>query len=90
MGERFLDWLTRLVLGPKRLDHEPLYSCTHAGVVLGAASILVAGAIPDSSIAMLSTPTQKTLSACMLVGSVICLCGVAMGTPFGLIRAPAG
>lgn len=90
MWQRFLDWLTRFVLGPKRLDHEPLYSCTHAGVVLGALSILVAGAIPDSAIAMLSTPTQKTLSACMLVGSLICLCGVAMGTPFGVVRGARG
>jgi hypothetical protein len=86
MWNRFLDWLTRLVLGPKRLDHEPLYSCTHAGVIVAALSIMIAGPIPDSAISVLPTPTQKALSACMFVGSAVCLFGIAMGTPLDVWR----
>lgn len=86
--QSFLDRLTRLVLGPRRLDHEPMYSCTHAGVIVGALSILVVGgsAANGSALAALSGPTQEALAACMVTGSCVCLYGITMGTRFDLWR----
>jgi hypothetical protein len=85
---RFLDRLTKLVLGPRRLDHEPMYSSVHAGVVIGALSIIIAGnpAATGSALAGLSDPTQKALAACMFMGSFVCLLGICMGTPFDVWR----
>lgn len=88
MWQSFLDKLTRLVLGPKRLDHEPMYSCTHAGVVIGAFSIIIAGgpAANGSALATLAGPTQQALAACMSTGSLVCLYGISMGTCFDIYR----
>jgi hypothetical protein len=88
----FLDHLTSFVLGPRRLDHEPMYSCTHAGVIVGALSITVAGdsAATGSALASLSGPTQQALAACMSMGSLVCLFGIIMGTRFDIWRQTCG
>jgi hypothetical protein len=77
---QFLDWLATLVLGPKRLDHEPMYSCTISALFLAGLCWLIVGPIPTSPIFTLPAKTQVTLATCLFTGSGTCLYGVFMGT----------
>jgi hypothetical protein len=81
-----LDGLTAFVVGPKRLDHTPMYSCTIAGLFLVAVFWLFMAPLPGSVIFPMSPSTQITLATCWLVGSGTCLYGIAMGTPFDVWR----
>lgn len=87
VSDPFLDWLTTFVLGPKRLDHEPMYSCTISAIFLVGAFWVLVGPLPQSVIFTFSDVTQVTLSACLWMSSGTCLYGIAMGTPFDMWRA---
>jgi hypothetical protein len=90
MSEKFLNWLTRFILGPKRLDHEPMYSCVIAAIWLVSVFWLGVGPLPQSVIFSLPDTTQLTVATCMLVGSSTCLYGITMGTPFDVRRRIVG
>lgn len=80
---QFLDWWSRFVLGPpKRLDHEPMYSCLTASFFLVGFFWLVGGPLPNSVIFTLPPATQITLATIMLVGPAISLYGITLGGPF--------
>lgn len=86
MFDKILDALTTFILGPKRLDHEPMYSCTVAGIVL---STFLSVAMPrslHSAISNLTVPTQASLVLSLFMGGVVCLYGIAMGTMFDVWR----
>ena len=67
--------------GPtKRLDHSRMYICTMFGLFFLSLSLLVIGPIPDSTLAGMDDWTQIMLSVCVLVGSLICIVGILLGT----------
>lgn len=86
LTSKFLDWLTQFVLGPKRLDHEPMYSTLVAAFFLVGAFWTVVGPLPSSVIFPYPAATQVTLATCLFLGSGTCLYGISMGTPFDLWR----
>lgn len=64
--------------GPtKRLDHSRMYICTMFGLFFLSLSLLIIGPIPGS---VLDKWTQIMLSVCTLVGSLICIVGIVLGT----------
>jgi hypothetical protein len=83
-GTVFLDALTAFIIGPKRMDHEPMYSCMIAAVFLLGFLGLVLGPIPPSVFSTSTPDVQLILSTCLLSSGSTCLYGLAMGTPFGL------
>ena len=80
VSSQMLDWLTKLMLGPKRLDHEPMYSCVVSAVFLVGLFWLGVGPLPNSVIFTLPAKTQVTLATCLFLGSGTCLYGITMGT----------
>lgn len=86
ISTKLLDWLTHFVLGPKRLDHEPMYSTFVAGIFLVAMFWVLTGPLPRSVIFPFAAQTQITLGTCMWVGSGTCLYGITMGGPFDFWR----
>lgn len=85
-GSRVLDWLTKFVLGPNRIDHEPCYSCSVSAVVFVSAIFMITGPTDISSLAKVSNSTLLVMASCMLVGGITCLYGISMGTNFDPIR----
>jgi hypothetical protein len=84
--DKFLDWLTRVVLGPKRLDHEPMYSCMASPLFLAGFLWLTGGPLPRVDIFPLPDLTQLILATSLFVGGGTCLYGISMGTPFDVAR----
>jgi len=87
-ANKALDGLTEFVLGPKRLDHEPMYSTVVAALFLVGGFWLLEGPLPQSVIFPFPSLTQITLATCFFVGSGTCLYGISMGTPFHAIKIP--
>jgi hypothetical protein len=85
--ERFFDWLEHIILGPlgRRIDHEPMYSCTIAAMALVSLGWMILAPLPPGVVVM-SPATQTTLATCLAMGSYTCLYGITMGGPFDWLR----
>lgn len=76
------DILTKLGYGgpSQRLNHSRMYMCTIVGLFFMSMSLLIIGPIPGSVLGELDGWTQQTLTACVLLGSFICIAGFLTGT----------
>ena len=74
------------MLGPKRLDHEPTYSCAIAGIVLSTFLAIVKPRAINAPISNLSVQIQASLIISLFLGACVCLYGIFMGGPFDVWR----
>lgn len=78
--DMFLDWLTDSVVGTKRLDHEPMYSCVVSAIFLVGLFWLLAIPLPPWALYALPLQAQVALAANLFLGAGTCLYGIFMGT----------
>jgi hypothetical protein len=76
---RLLDCLTRLLLGKRRIDHNPMYVCMMVWDLFAGAFAVVVG-LPDGAMTRMTLVSQTIICWLMFLGGVSCVWGIVMGT----------